>query len=134
MTMTKKLFENEKAMLQFNEDTNAIELIWKKNQDPDTYRLMFTKGLNFLIEHIATGWVSDIRNESVVGPSSSKWVQTDIITKAVANGLKKIAVVMKADVFQEYYVKSIAKDLDHSENNLMQYFDSVDAANQWLKE
>lgn len=125
------LFNHEKAVLQYNEDTNAIELIWKKFQDEATYKLMFTKGVEALKEKKATGWLSDIRNEGVVGPATSKWMQETILPKAIAYGLKKIAVVMDADIFKEFYLSNIKKNTG---NAMMRHFDSFESANNWLKE
>lgn len=125
------LFEHEKATIQYNEETNSIELVWKKHQDAETYKLMFTKGVDFLKKYKATGWLSDIRNEGIVGPASSKWLQEVIIPEAVSSGLKKIAIVMEADVFKEFYIKNLGKS---TKKDMMQYFDSLESANNWLKE
>jgi hypothetical protein len=128
----KILHETDNALLQYNEDTNAIELIWKKFQDEVTYRMMFTKGIEYLKEQKATGWLSDIRKEGVVGPIQSKWLQEEIIPKAISYGLKKIAVVMDSDVFKRVYVKSIEKAVHEASDN-MHYFYSIEDANQWLR-
>lgn len=127
----KLLFEHEKANLNFNEETNAIELIWKKVHDEETYKMLFTKGLAFLKEYKATAWLSDIRKEGIVGPGTSKWMQREIMPKAVSYGLKKGAIVMDPDVFKEFYLKNIEKSV---EIQFMKHFDTMEAANNWLKE
>lgn len=127
----KLLLEHEKASLKFNEDTKSIELVWKKKQDFETYKMMFNKGLEALKANRATGWLSDIRNQGIVGPENATWVQKEIVPKAVAAGLKKIAVVMDKDVFKEYYVNKIKNGSEA--NGIMQYFDTESAANAWLK-
>lgn len=129
----KMLLEMEKADLRYNEETNAIELIWKKVHDEMNYKTAFTRGIEFLKEYKATRWLSDIRNEGVVSPANSKWMQEEMLPKAISYGLKKIAAVLKADVFQEFYVKNISKQAAKS-NQLMKYFDSIEDANKWLKE
>jgi len=125
----KVLLDHEKALLQYNEKTNSIELIWKKFHDEQTYRQMFTRGLEYQIKHKASGWLSDIRNEGVVSPRNSEWLQNEILPKAVANGLKKIAVVMQKDVFKEFYVSNIKKKAG---NDMMKYFGNTEDANAWL--
>ena len=125
------LFNHEKAVLRYNEETNSIELIWKKFQDEATYKLMFIKGVEALRETKATGWLSDIRNEGVVGPATSKWMQEEILPKAISYGLKRIAVVMETDIFKEFYVNNIKKKAG---TDKMRYFDSIESANEWLKE
>ncbi|MBT30681.1 MAG: hypothetical protein CMO01_13560 [Thalassobius sp.] len=127
----KLLIEHERADLSFNEDTNTIELVWKKFQNEEVYKMMFTKGIEHLQELGATGWLSDIRKEGVVGPATSTWLQTEIIPKAIAFGLSKIAVVMDKDVFKDFYVKGIEKTVGTC---TMKYFDSTEEANKWLKQ
>jgi hypothetical protein len=127
----KELYQHEKGDIRYNEKTNAIELIWKKHQEEKTYKMMFTKILEFIKEYRATAFFSDIRKEGVVGPESSKWVQTEIMPQAFAAGLKKIAVVMDPDVFQEFYLKNIVKAAG---NDRMKYFGSIETANSWILE
>jgi len=125
------LINHDKAVLRYNNETNSIELVWKKFQDEATYKMMFTKGLEALKETKATGWLSDIRNEGVVGPATSKWMQDEIMPKALASGLKRIAVVTEADIFKEFYVNNIKKK---TQGDMMRYFKSIEEANEWLKE
>lgn len=127
----RSLLSNEKADLLYNPDTNSIELIWKKYQDDQTYKLMFNKGVECLKEFGATGWLSDIRQEGVVGPASSRWLQQTIIPQAISYGLKKIAIVMDSDVFKKFYVQNIEKQTSHQ---LIKHFDSLSTAQAWLRE
>lgn len=128
----KVLLENERATLALNPATQALELEWKKVHDTETYRLMYTKGVEFLNEYKVSRWISDIRNQGVVGPDNSKWMQTEILPKAKAAGLQKIAVVMDSDVFKKFYMKSIEKALDDSKHELLQYFGDKAAAEKWV--
>lgn len=125
------LFDHEKAVLKFNKETNSVELIWKQMQDESTYKLMFTNGLEAIKETGATGWMSDIRKEGVVGPALSNWMQKEILPKAISYGLKRIAVVMDSDVFKQFYVNNIRKTTG---NEIMKYFGSEHEARKWLTE
>jgi hypothetical protein len=126
----KVLFEHEKANLRFNEETKAIELIWKKIHDVDTYKMVFSKALVLFQEYNAINLLSDIRNEGVVSPTTSRWVQEEILAKAYQSGLKKIAIVMESDVFKEFYIENIRKK---TTDEMLQSFDSYENANAWLK-
>ena len=48
-------------------------------------------------------------------------------------GLKKIAAIIKPDVFQEFYVKNVSREAEKGKQ-LMKYFDNIENANNWLKE
>ncbi len=129
----RKLMETDKAVVRYNPQTEAIELIWKKYADAASYQELFVKGVEYLKEYQAKAWLSDIRNEGVVGPEYSRWLQTEIIPKAISYGLKRIAVIMDADVFKKFYVRNIETGLSQKGQNMMQYFDSMDEANAWLR-
>ncbi|NMM48549.1 hypothetical protein [Marinigracilibium pacificum] len=125
----KLLFEHEKANLYFNQETNSIELIWKKMQDAETYKILFIKGIDFLKEYGATGWLSDITHEGVVGPNSAKWLQDEALPQAIKYGLKRIAVVMNSDIFKKVYIDKIDKK---TENKMMNHFGNIEDARNWL--
>jgi hypothetical protein len=127
----KTLFEHDKAVISYDPSSKSIDLIWKKVQDEATYKLMYAKGIEFMKEYNVTNWFSDIRHQGVVGPSASKWLQEVIIPKAVGAGLKKIAVVMDADVFQKFYIDNINKK---SASQLVRNFKSKEEAKAWLSE
>jgi len=125
----KTLFEHDKAVISYDPASKSIDMIWKKVQDEPTYKLLYTKGVEFLKEYQVANWYSDIRHQGVVGPGASKWLQQEVIPKAMAAGLKKIAVVMEADVFQQFYVQNINKQ---SANQLVRNFKSTEDAKAWL--
>ena len=128
----KKLLETEKAEIRFNPSTRAIELIWKSYADPATYKTVFTEGIKYMKEFGADAWLSDIRKQGVVGPGDAKWLQNEIIPKAVEAGLKRIAVIMDSDIFKKFYVGNIETDLQKKGQKLMHYFKSEEEANSWL--
>ncbi len=105
-------------------------MIWKMQHDHETYKMLFLKILDYIKEYRATGFLSDIRKEGIVAPISSNWVQTEIMPKAFALGLKKIAVIMDADVFKKFYIKTIEKAAG---SDRIQYFDHYEPANEWLR-
>ncbi len=126
------LLELEKSDIRYNKETNAIEVIWKATHDDSTYKFTMNKGLDFLIKHKATCWLSDIRKQGNVSPANSQWLQQKLMPRAAECGLKKIAAVIKPDIFQEFYVKNISLKAKE-ELQEMKYFDEIAAANEWLK-
>lgn len=125
------LFTNDKALLQYHQNRNAVELIWLKPQDFDTYKAIFRMAIQCVEDKKAIHFVSDIRKQGVVGPQNSKWLQEEIIPKAIQLGLRKIAVIMDSDIFKQYYVNNIAK-VTNEETELIKYFNSEVSAYHWL--
>ncbi len=126
------LFEDKKAVIRFNEKTKAIELEWKEFVLIDDYKRIFILGFDLFKKYRAKFLLSDIRKEGVVGPVGSKWLQNEMIPKAIASGMKKVAIIMNSDIFKEFYIKNLQKSVE--ENEFMKYFDSIETANNWLME
>ncbi|MDW7692749.1 hypothetical protein R9C00_11555 [Flammeovirgaceae bacterium SG7u.111] len=130
----KLLIETERATLHYLPNTNAILLTWLKVADADTYKHLFTQGLTHIRVNNANSWISDIRNEGVIGTDLSVWLKTEIIPKAIELGLKRIAIVMDPDVFKKFYVNNIKKDVTDGGIKFMEHFDSLEKAQKWIME
>jgi len=128
----KQLKENEYALIQFDEETKTLELIWKKTVTREVYRTIFLETLDLLIKQGSRNFISDIRKEGVIGPENTKWLQENIIPKALKNGLEKIAIIMDSDVFKEFYTENIKKAVAGSA--MINLFDSKESAYNWINE
>ena len=128
----KALFNSEYASISFNAEVKTLELIWKKPTTHGVYQEVFRKSLELLKTHKATSFISDIRNEGIIGPQGSKWLQEEIIPDAVKHGLKKIAIIMNTDVFKKFYINNITNTASNQQIQ-MNYFDSMADAYAWLK-
>jgi hypothetical protein len=127
----KKLKETDHAIVQFEEETKTLELIWKKTVTKEIYREVFLEALDLLIKNNSKNFISDIRKEGVVGPDNTKWLQENIIPKALKSGLQKIAIVMDEDIFKEFYTENIKKAIEG--NAQINLFKSMEEAYQWIK-
>ncbi|WP_020532356.1 STAS/SEC14 domain-containing protein [Flexithrix dorotheae] len=130
----KILIEKERASLHHLPEINSVLLTWKTYANHETYKYMFTKGVDKFLEVKATSWISDIRNEGVISPELSKWLKSEAIPKAIAGGLKRIAVVMDSDVFKKFYVKNVKQDATEGGIKFMEYFDNLEDAKKWIEE
>jgi hypothetical protein len=127
----KKLKETDHAIVQFEEETKTLELIWKKTVTKEIYREVFLEALDLLIKNNSKNFISDIRKEGVVGPDNTKWLQENIIPKALKSGLQKIAIVMDEDIFKEFYTENIKKAIEG--NAQINLFKSMEEAYKWIK-
>jgi hypothetical protein len=126
------LKENENAVVQFDDNTKTLELIWKKTVTKEIYRETFKDSLELLIKENSLNFISDIRKEGVVGPENTKWLQENIIPKALQSGLQKIAIVMDEDVFKKFYTDNIKKAIEG--NAQINIFYSKDEAYKWINQ
>ena len=124
------LFEHERAVVEFNEELNTVVITWRKAHDSETYRLIYSRVLEFVIQYKVSVFLSDIKHQGIVAPANAQWMQTEIIPKAVQNGLKKILVVLEPDIFKKFYLSNIEKAAG---TQMMEYFDSMEAAYAWIR-
>ena len=129
----KEILNNEFASVSYDSASNAIITVWKKPSTSEAYRLIFSVILDKLKEYKAESIVNDIFQQGIIGTENRVWLQNEILPKAYAAGLRKIAVVAPNDVFSKFYVESVrngvaGKGLDFE----FQYFQDLISAQGWL--
>lgn len=125
-----ELRNDDYSYISYEEDINAVHVVWKKIPSNDMYKDIFTTALNTIIDKKANKWISDIRKQGVVGPSNAKWLKEEILPKAIQAGLNKIAIVVEKDVFKKFYIDNVKTIMSATAE--MQYFDSEEEARKWL--
>ena len=129
----KEILNNEFANVSYDIASNAIITVWKKPSTTDAYRLIFSAILNKIKEHKAEAFISDIFQQGMVGTENRLWIQNDILPKAYAAGLKKIALIAPNDVFSRFYVESVKNGVTEKEMNIgLQYFQDLISAQAWV--
>ncbi|UII28160.1 STAS/SEC14 domain-containing protein [Fulvivirga maritima] len=118
------------ASIVFEKDMNAIVVVWKKIPSEEIYKGVFSQAVIELNSKGADKWLSDIRKQGVVGPSNTKWLQEEILPRAVKAGLRKIAIVVEKDIFKKFYIDNVKTTM--SETAEMHYFDNDEEARKWL--
>lgn len=129
--MQEALHNSEYASATFDPTTRIIELVWKKDADSEEYRKIFEAIVSFSNKNKIKSLLSDMRNEGLVRLDDVKWLEKEILVKAVEHGLEKIALVVKETIFSTIYAEAIKKKLSNSSINL-QIFDRISEAKSWL--
>ncbi len=106
--MEEKVFAASFATVLYDADKSLGKIIWHGTPTREEYKQPFT----ILIEMAKNGkritrFLSDIREQGVVSPESRKWFEHEMVPAAVANGLKRAAVVSAANAFKMYYINLI---------------------------
>ncbi len=126
----KEVFKSSVATLRFDPEYNLVYLIWDGAITFDKYKEPFL----FLLSQFkpeVVGIISDIRKQGVVGPEMRTWLQKEVTPRSKERGLKFFYVVSDANVFKHYYVNTIFRLLqgsDQIERKLFQDFDKCDTA------
>lgn len=123
--------DNEHVVAVYYKEKKLMHLIWKQRTIGKNYRNTFLECINYAKKNLSTFFISDIRNQGIVGPEDRKWFETVALPGAIECGLKKSAVVFEGNVFKMYYINMI---LQHGAKKgiPMKFFKDLTQAKDWL--
>ncbi|PLX08393.1 MAG: hypothetical protein C0594_06040 [Marinilabiliales bacterium] len=126
------VFEAPYAKIIYKKELKLLSIYWNGKTTSEEYRSTINKGLDHASKAPIENYLSDIRNQSVVGPNDRKWFETDAIPRAIELGLKQAAVVFDGNVFKKYYLNLILKSTNKFKLPL-KFFNEEEHAIEWFK-
>lgn len=132
--MKEILFETDAYQISYEENYKLLTLIWKRYINSNELKDAYYK----IIETIKTKgvklYLADNRLEGTVHPDDRKWVETEVIPTAVKNGLKFVATILDANVFQKYYLSKLKDTSQNSGMSGFKIFGNYDEGRKWILE
>lgn len=119
------------ASASYDKSTRIVELTWKKDAGSDEYREIFMTIVDYSDKHKIKALLSDMRNQGLVRLEDVKWLEKEILSRAIDYHLEKIALVIKESIFSTIYADAIKKKLGQSPVKT-QIFDDISEAQAWL--
>lgn len=105
---------------------------WKGFATSAEYRAALLTGLRAIRERHVVGYVSDTRKAKLVVPEDVKWAGEVWLPRAVAAGLKRMAMVTAEAGLSKAIIEDAVKAID-KHGLSMRKFDSVAAATVWAQ-
>jgi hypothetical protein len=105
--MIKILSDNEYVQVSYNDSICLGKIKWKGSVKTIVYKNAFMVLLDYAKTHRADYFLSDTREQGVVGTENRKWFEEYALPEAIKRGLKKVAVVITSNIFKKYYVNMI---------------------------
>ena len=107
------LFETDKVVVIFYEELQIGHIRWKGNPNLEEYKIPFMTLLNHAkAGHTITKFLTDTREQGVVGPETRKWLTSELFPACVEEGLQRVAAVSNANVFKKYYVNNVLNSVN----------------------
>lgn len=103
---------------------------WKGFATSAEFRDALLIGIRAIREHKVVGYVSDARKSKVVLPEDERWAREVWLPKAVAAGLKRMAIVTASAGLGKMAFEDAATAMD-SHGLSMRTFGSVEIATTW---
>jgi hypothetical protein len=127
-------------MIYFNEryltilwdgEIGAVRMEWKEFVDGDAFRSGLNAGLALVVQKKTGKWLADLRRLGPVTLEDQKWSNEDWFPRAIAGGLRYMALVSPRKVVAQMSVRTImSKVMDR--NLTTAHFDELEQARQWL--
>ncbi len=129
--MEEKIYDSEVVALSFSKSERLAHIIWKKNADTSEYRNIFNSIVEFSPKNQMKYILSDMRKEGVVKAEDLKWMELEVLKKAVEHGVLKIALVAEDTIFSNIYAETIKRKLRESPITVSIFRDDT-SAKAWL--
>jgi hypothetical protein len=106
--MERKILEASYATVYYIEDKSLGKIVWHGVLTSEEYKKPFLALIDLAKKgNSVTRFLSDIRKQGIVSPENRKWFEKEMVPAAVANGLKRAAVVTSGNAFKTYYINLI---------------------------
>lgn len=129
--MENTIYDSEIVTATYLSNEKLVQLRWKKQSNSDEYRHMFQKLLDFAHKNKTRFLLSDMRLEGLVSIEDVKWLEVEILKKAIELGVEKIALLHDDTIFSNVYAETIKRKLLNSPIKVQLFGDFI-SAKAWL--
>ncbi|MBN1952402.1 MAG: hypothetical protein JW801_14470 [Bacteroidales bacterium] len=129
--MQNTLYDSDIVSLSYLPEDKLIEMIWKKNATSEEYRKMFGIVIEFSEKNQIRSVLSDMRNEGLVRLDDVRWLDKEVLTRAIEHKLQRIALIIEETIFSSVYTDVVKKKLDKSPVQVRAFYD-LSSARAWL--
>ena len=119
------------AQVIFNEQLNAVEIIWVDFATTEQYKRIMEYALMLINQHQCTLWISDMTNGKAVTKDSFFWLKSSFIPRLASAGMKKCAFLVTGNIFRKLYAESLRGAIQ-SHGGEMQYFNDRKELENWI--
>lgn len=130
--MKKTLLDTNYVEVSHDPELSLGKVVWKRKTTSEEYQHAFITILEYSKLHRTDNFISDIRNQTVVSPENRKWFETEMLPRAIENGLKRSAVIFDGNVFKKYYINMIIK-VSNKFGMPLKMFNTEEEAIEWFK-
>jgi hypothetical protein len=129
--MINTLYNSEIVITNYDDELQLLDVIWKKNPDSEEYRKMFGVVIEFSEKKHIRYFLSDMRKEGLVKLEDVRWLNREVLHRAIEHKLERIALIVEETIFGGIYGDVVRKKLEKSPIQVMLFGDPV-SARAWL--
>ncbi|MEO8067753.1 MAG: hypothetical protein ABI599_08690 [Flavobacteriales bacterium] len=125
-------FESDQALVEIDEQSRLVSLIWKGHAAGEQYRAPSIGVLKAVQDHGMEYFLSDARRMGLILYDDRAWSEREIIPKLIEAGLKRIAIVSSSDGLNLIAVDNMVNTIPTEAPLSVAFFDDPSAAQTWL--
>jgi hypothetical protein len=119
------------AVVKWNWTVKAVHIEWQGWADSTEFMALNEAGLLALVEHHGSRFLSDSRQMKVVKQSDQDWLSGDLFPRALAAGLRHVAVVIPTSALAAMNIDHIAARVADDQLAIA-HFATIETAAVWL--
>jgi hypothetical protein len=119
------------AVVTWDATIRAVHIEWQGWADSTEFVALNEAGLRALMEHHGSRFLSDSRKMKVVRQSDQDWLSGDLFPRALAAGLRRVALIVPKSALAMTNVDRIADSVPATQLAVA-YFATVEEAREWL--
>jgi hypothetical protein len=127
------LLDNDYCKLAFFPEFSTLILKWKNRIiSLEEYKHPFLLSLEFQSKTKFDSFISDLSEEWAIPEEYREWFQKEAVPVAVAQGLKRVALVSGSNIFKRFYINHIMNTTNQFGLPL-KMFSKIEEAKAWIK-
>ena len=117
----------------YDREVECVVMVWKGYATSPLFRETNERVLACLKENGATRLLGDVADFVLIGAEDQAWLNDDWIPRAIAAGLRRVALVQPTYYFNRVAVENVGRRTD-PQRLALGYFGDVEGARAWLRE
>ncbi|HUS15033.1 MAG TPA: STAS/SEC14 domain-containing protein [Chloroflexia bacterium] len=119
--------------ISWEADPGCVYTAWHGYHTDEQGRHALEKGLELLVQKGAHCWLGDQRHRAVFSLSFQQWSDEQWFPRAIASGLRRLAIVNSDSALTRMAANRLAGDLA-ARGLAVAFFNDPDAARSWLRD
>jgi hypothetical protein len=123
---------DEYVLVQADEDDKLISLKWSGYAPSKEFREILEEARANVATHGLKRWLADLRGMNAILRQDEQWTVADWFPRLAKTGLKRMAILMSSDYFNQMSVDRIMQAATPEMPFDVAYFDNEESARAWL--
>ncbi len=125
-------FDKRWMTIHFDTSLLAVCVEWKGYAEGEDFRSGFNRGIELLQQRRASRWLADCRLQGPITQADQQWMNQDWHPRAVAAGMRWVALVSPQSAVARLSVKSIVTKINNVDL-VLHVFADMESARDWLR-